>query len=88
MYHARSDDFVAIEGQLQKDLAMTCQALLSAWAQMKNQAVSLLAISKFQKKLVAGARNPFAGATQANLMGASGTVAAPFGPQSGLSDKT
>lgn len=87
MYHARRDDFVTVDGQLQKDLAMTCQALQSAWAQMRNQAVSLLAVPKFQKKLSAGARTPFQGATQANLMGASGTIVDPFGPQSGPSGK-
>ena len=66
---------------------MTCQGLQSAWAQMKNQTVNLLAVPKFQRKLSAGARNPFQGATQANLMGASGTIADPFGPQSGPSGK-
>lgn len=88
MYHAKRADFVTVEGQLRSDLGMACQALQSVWAQMRDQAPSLLALPKFQKKLSAGARNPFQGATQVNLMGASGTIADPFGPQSGPSDKT
>jgi hypothetical protein len=60
---------------------MTCQALQSAWVQMKNHAVSLLATPKFQNKLSASAQNPLQSATQVNLMGASGTIADPFGAQ-------
>lgn len=87
MYHARRGDFVTVEGQLRKDLGMTCQALQSIWAQMRDQAPILLAVPKFRTKLSAGARHPFQGATAVNRMGASGTIDGAFGPQSAPSER-
>jgi hypothetical protein len=87
MYHARRDDFVTVEGQLRKDLGMACQALQSIWAQMKNQALSLLAVSNFQTRLSAGAQNSVQDATPVNRVGSSGTIVGPFGPQSVQSGK-
>jgi hypothetical protein len=82
MYHAKQDDFVSVEGQLRSDLAMSCQALQSLWAQMRDRGVDLLALRSFQTKVDAGVHNPLQGASQVNPEGASGTIFRAFCPQS------
>jgi hypothetical protein len=82
MYRAKRDDFVPVEGQLRSDLWMTCQALQSLWAQMRDRSAELVALRSFQTKLAAGARNPLQDGSPVNSMGVSGTIVGAFGPQS------
>jgi hypothetical protein len=79
MYHAKRDeDFVTVESQLRRDVEIACKALQSVWAQIKNHAPNLLASPRFQSKLFAGTRVPFAGASPVNPVGASGTIDGPL----------
>ena len=82
MYHANSADFISVESQLRSDLGMTCQALQSLWAQMRDRSAKLVEQRSFQTKLAVGGRNPFQDASPVNPMGASGTIIGSFGPQS------
>jgi hypothetical protein len=82
MYHASREDFVTVEGQLRSDLWMVCQALQSAWAQMRDYGAELSSRRSFQAKLAAGVQSPLYEASPVNRMGASGTIVEAFGPQS------
>jgi hypothetical protein len=71
-----------VKMSLARDLSFQSQALQSIWSEMKNQALSLLAVPKFRTKLSVGTSNALEGATPMNRFGASGTIEGPYGPQS------